>query len=1015
MSHLFSILRSHRWRIWIATTFLTPAALLSSAAAAQRLAPFNTEKTPGGPVSATAAAAAIQVPTGFRATLFAGEPDLAQPIAITTDTRGRLWVAENYTYSEREVGFHAGLRDRIVIFDDEDNDGDFDRRVVFFDAAERLTSIEVGTGGVWALCPPNLIFIPDRNRDDVPDGPSEVILDGFDHAKSQHNIANGLRWGPDGWLYGRQGILGHSQVGPPGSPPGERVAMNVGVWRFHPRTRAFEVVAEGTTNPWGMDWDAHGEGFFINTVIGHLWHLIPGAHYRRMFGDDPTPHVYDVIEQHADHFHWATAEDWTEVRKGVSSATLARGGGHAHTGLLIYQGGAWPAEWTGKLFTINFHGRRLNVDRLERSGSGFVGKHDSDAFLFGDPWFRGIDLIAAPDGGVFVSDWSDAGECHDFDGVHRSSGRVFKLSYGPALPRRDFDLSRRDASDLVSLQRAPNDWVARLSRRELADRAAAGVTLTAAHRELERMLAEEKETVTRLRALWALHVSGAALSERLPRLLADPDEHVRAWAVRLLSEPQPLSLGEERVAQLARLAQKETSARVRLALASALPRLVPEDRMRVAAALLTRAEDAADHNLPKLLWYGISALADQANTGFARLIAQAKLPMVQRFGARRLAEDIDVAPGPVDNLLRATVANGTPSAAQAVLDGIAEALAGRRKAPAPASWADSRAQFVRGADERLLRRIRDLDALFGDGRALEELRRMALDTNLDRRLRRESLQGLIDARAPGLREACEQLLPVPGLSGTAASGLALSDDPAVAERVLGSWLRFDGAERPRVMSVLVSRPEWAGKVLAAIVAGRVPRAHLTAFHARQIRAYRDDALTNLLRQAWGEVPDEAEQDRLPLLQQWQSRLTPEKLAAGRRENGRSIFRSLCSTCHTLNGEGGKLGPDITGAARDNLNYLLENLLFPSALVADEYRLTTLTLKDGRVVGGMVRSRSGHTVRLQTMTELLIVSNDDVLKEETSPMSLMPPGLLESLSEADARDLIAFLMAKDTAP
>ncbi len=989
------------------------AGLLSPLAAAEAVprAPFNSEKAPGGPMPAARVAAEMALPPGFRCTVFAAEPDVAQPIAMASDARGRLWVAENYTYAERPVGFSEALRDRILIFDDHDNDGRFDRRTVFFDRAQRLTSLEIGAGGVWALCPPQLLFIPDRNQDDVADGEPEVVLDGFDALKAQHNIANGLRWGPDGWLYGRQGILGHSLIGAPGTLAENRVPLNVGIWRFHPRTRVFEVVAAGTTNPWGMDWDAHGEAFFINTVIGHLWHLIPGAHYRRMFGDDPTPNVYEVIEQHADHVHWASGETWTDVRKGVSAATAAQGGGHAHTGLLVYQGGQWPAAWQGRVLTINFHGRRINVERLERDGSGFVGRHEPDAFFFPDPWFRGIDLLAAPDGGVYVSDWSDTGECHDLDGVHRTSGRIYKLCYGEPAARDGFDLTSRSAVELARLQRSANDWLARQSRRVLADRAAAGAVLDDAHRELERMAAPGNDTVHRLRALWALRVSGAPLHRVLRDGLEDRDEAVRAWAVRLITDERPLALAADDLDRLVRLAKNDSSARVRLVLASAVSRLPFPQRIRLAAPLLAHREDANDHNLPKLLWYGLSGLAEARDPGFVRLIAGAQIPLVQRFGARQLAEDIDASPDPVDALLRAVAGQGSREAGVAVLDGIAEALAGRRTAPAPASWTSLRATFTAMADDRLTRRLRELDALFGDGRALEELRGLALDATADGRQRRDALQALIDARVERLRELCEQLLPVNGLAATAASGLALDADPAIAGKLLAAWPRFDATEKPRIMSVLVSRPAWAGQVLDAMAQGRIPRASLTAFHARQIRAYHDNALTERLKTVWGEVPDESEKGRLAAMEQWQTRFTPAILAKADREKGRGVFRALCAPCHTLNGEGGQLGPDLSGAARDNLNYLLENVLFPSALVADEYRLTTLTLKDGRVLAGMIRSRSARTLRLQTMTDLITVATEDLLKEAPQAASLMPPGLIEAVPADDARDLIAYLMTK----
>jgi putative membrane-bound dehydrogenase-like protein len=278
------------------------------------------------------AVASAKLPEGFRMQVAASEPDVQQPIALAWDPRGRLWIAENYTYAESSKKFDLNLSDRIVILEDTDNDGRFDRRTVFCENLKELTSIEVGHGGIWALASPYLYWIPDENRDDVPDKAPVQVLEGF-NPNIRHNFANGLRLGPDGWLYGRHGILGPSDVAgveqstsraalsvPRTQPPagyivngsGQRVALpgagsiamgaaipeppktrlHCGVWRYHPLTQQLEMVSEGTTNPWGMDWDAHGNLFFINTVIGHLWHAIPGAHLQRMYGEDSDPEVY---------------------------------------------------------------------------------------------------------------------------------------------------------------------------------------------------------------------------------------------------------------------------------------------------------------------------------------------------------------------------------------------------------------------------------------------------------------------------------------------------------------------------------------------------------------------------------------------------------------------------------------------------------------------------------------------------------------------------------------------------
>ncbi|MEO6787508.1 MAG: PVC-type heme-binding CxxCH protein, partial [Chthoniobacteraceae bacterium] len=261
---------------------------ISFAGAADFPRPFNTEKDLSIPLMPAAEAAAkFQVPPGFKVSVFASEPDVQNPIAMSWDARGRLWVAENYTYAERPKRFELGLRDRVLIFEDKNGDGHFSSRKVFTDDVQMLTSVEVGRGGVWLMCPPQLLFIPARDGADKPDGPAEVMLDGFTVPQDNyHNFANGLRFGPDGWLYGRCGASAPGDIGVPGTPAAERIPLRGTMWRFHPKTHVFEALCSGTTNPWGHDWNEMGELFFINTVNGHLWHGITGAHFVR-------PHTID--------------------------------------------------------------------------------------------------------------------------------------------------------------------------------------------------------------------------------------------------------------------------------------------------------------------------------------------------------------------------------------------------------------------------------------------------------------------------------------------------------------------------------------------------------------------------------------------------------------------------------------------------------------------------------------------------------------------------------------------------
>ena len=580
----------------------------------------------------------ISLPEGFRVQLSASEPDVRQPIAMAWDSRGRLWVAECYTYAESRVNFDLRLKDRILIFEDSDNDGVFDKRTVFWDQASQLSSIAIGFGGVWAACAPNILFIPDRDGDDVPDAAPEVVLDGFDNDRVRHNIVNGLKWGPDGWLYGRHGILASSEVGVPGTPREQRTRINCSLFRYHPLTRRFDVVCHGTTNSWGHDWDEHGQLFFINSVIGHLWHALPGARYRRMYGNHFDKFLYELIPQTGDHFHWDQGnEHWADLKKkGMTSPTDAAGGGHAHCGMMIYGADNWPEEYRGQVFTLNLHGRRINRDTLSRQGAGYVGRHANDLMRTRDLWFRGIDLGYGPDGGVFVLDWSDIGECHESDGIHRTSGRIFKITHGKPKPLTG-DLAKRSSLELAKLQTHPNEWHARMARRVLQERAAAGVALGQARKDLFELYSASESVPHRLRALWALYITGGLEEAWLLEQTHDESEPVRVWAIKLLTDEGRVS--EQALGRFVEMAGSDLAGLVQLHLASTLRLLPLAKRWALAKPMVSHRVFADDPVLPLMIWYGINPAVGADRAGAVQLLAQCQIPKVRQFIARRLAAD----------------------------------------------------------------------------------------------------------------------------------------------------------------------------------------------------------------------------------------------------------------------------------------------------------------------------------------------------------------------------------------
>ncbi len=960
------------------------------------------------PLPPQEAARHMTVPDGFHVTLFAGEPDVVQPIAFTFDDRGRLWVVECYSYphwTKQKEG-----RDRVLIFEDTDGDGKFDKRTVFWDKGANLSGIQLGFGGVWLCSTPNLIFLPDRDGDDRPDGPPEIVLDGWNIEKAQHNVFNALTWGPDGWLYGCNGIQSASLVGKPGTPDKERVAINCGVWRYHPTRRVFEAVAHGTTNPWGLDFDDSGEMFITNCVIDHLWHVVPGGHYERMYGQDYKPHVYQLMKSCCDHIHWGGGH-WTNSRGG-EGANSAAGGGHAHVGCMVYLGDNWPAEYRNHVLMCNLHGRRLNNDVLERHGSGYVAHHGQDFLFARDPWFRGLGVQYGPDGGVYVTDWTDTGECHNYEVVDATNGRIFKVVYGtPKLWHGD--LAKLSDRELVRLQLHPNDWFVRHARRLLQERAAAKKLDAAVVGDLLKMFREHPDVTRRLRALWALEAVGSHDSRsRLASLLTDSAEAVRAWAVRLMLDQAEIP-AETRDA-LAHQAAEEKSPRVRLALASGLQRLPSDQRWPIAENLLHHAEDAGDAMIPLMLWYGVEPLAPADPTRALDLLVKARIPLVRELLARRLAS----LPGPEAESLRPLIAllakTDDTELQRDILRGVQEALHGRRLVAMPDGWSAAYTRLTSGPSAEVRERALALAVQFGDARAFAALRHTVGDTAAAPETRCKALDTLLQSQRPDLLPLLDGLLDDRDLRAAAVRGLAVFGDPGTPAKLLERYAAFPEDVRRDVVATLASRPAFALALLDAVERGAVPRDDVSAYTVRQLQGLRNREVNARLAKVWG-TARATSQEKKALIAKYKALLSPDDLKAADRARGRLVFGKQCASCHRLFDDGGRIGPDLTGSQRANLDYVLENVLDPNAVVPKEYQVTRFVLTSGRVLEGVVPQEDARSVTVQTPTERLVVAKEEIESREQLKVSLMPEGLLETLSREEVRDLIAYLAGPAQVP
>ncbi len=606
-------------------------------------------------LTASEAVAAAEMPPGFKMHAFAAEPDVQQPIAFCLDDRGRVWVAEGYTYPTRAPEGEG--KDRILVFEDTNGDHQFDKRTVFMEGLNLVSGMEVGFGGVWLGAAPQLLFIPVSDwNDPKPAGKPQVMLDGWDFTRDTHETLNTFSWGPDGWLYGLHGVFCPSFVGKPGTPMSERQRVDAAIWRYHPVKHEFEVFAEGTSNPWGLDFNEYGHAFIEACVIPHFWHIIQGARYQRQGGQHYSttaaekqrvqkylppsapqylnPFIYDDIKTHGDHVHFV-GNQWNDNDRS-SSASL--GGGHAHAGLMIYLGDSWPEQYRGKAFMNNIHGQRLNMDIPVRVGSGYVGKHGADFINFNDRWSQVLNMLCDQDGSMYMIDWYDANQCHHtrYEGHDRSNGRIYKVVYNDQ-PVTPINLQTADDVQLAQMQIGPNEFKARHARRILMERASKGAIAAEARKFLEQTaIGTTTKTPDRLRAMWTLNVTGG-LGDLAGKLITDKDEYVRAWTIQLELEDRHATKAQ--LKQFAQMAATDPSPLVRLYLASGLQRLPVNEREPILAALVRHGEDATDHNLPLMYWYAMEPVVGSDSRAGLQLLADSKIPLLRQYITRRMTTE----------------------------------------------------------------------------------------------------------------------------------------------------------------------------------------------------------------------------------------------------------------------------------------------------------------------------------------------------------------------------------------
>ena len=689
------------------------------------------------------AASIMTLPEGFRVHPWVGEPMITQPMAFAWDDRGRMWVAENRDYESRGSGFSNSGDSRILILEDADRDGVADQRKVFLEGIPFPAAIAVGFDGLFLGAPPHLLFVPDRDGDDVADMDDiEILLTGWG-IRDRHETINSFHWGPDGWLYGLEGFATPSRIRKPGADTrlyahgdpfpedlleGDGVEINGGVWRYHPVKDRFEVVAHGFSNPWGIDYDAKGEFFITACVIPHVFHVIHGGVYHRQGGRHFNPYVYSDIRTIVDHRHRS-----------------------AHGGARIYQSDAFPEEHHGRLFMANIHEHAVLSDVLTNRGSGYVASHGEDFMLAHNAQWIGFSLEVGPEGAIYVLDWHDADICGQ-EVLDKDTGRIFRILPEESLAEewegRYDDLGTMDDLHLAHLQTSPSDWHARRARVILQHRATSRSIRPEAQQVLQEAFESHANPDFRLRGMWSLHVTGLLGSERLLEALDDDDEYVRGWAVQLLMEDHdPGMAALERFAEMART---DASAVVRKHLASALQRMSHDSRWPVAEGLLGRGEDADDHNIPKLIWFGVEPLVAEDPDRALALASRSAIPLVIEFIARRTVDAGEA------EVLTAAIAQYEEVRLD-LIRGMRAGLEGRDDAQAPPGW-DALYAMLR-EDAGVAPMALEIAQAFGDTDAAPALMALLRDESLHVEQRSRALKSLADGQHD------ELVAELPGLLG----------------------------------------------------------------------------------------------------------------------------------------------------------------------------------------------------------------------------------------------------------
>jgi putative membrane-bound dehydrogenase-like protein len=974
---------------------------VAPARAADTKAPLAPPPPARGPAEALKA---LHAPDDLRIDAVLAEPVVAQPIFVNFDARGRMWVVQYLQYP-----FPAGLkilsedkylravydkvppppprhfpgRDKITIHEDTDGDGVFDRHKTFLEGLNIATSVAQGRGGVWVLNPPYLLFYPDKDHDDVPDGDPEVHLEGFG-LEDTHSCANNLQWGPDGWLYACQGstVSGHVKRYGVNEPPVH--SMGQLIWRYHPETRRYEIFAEGGGNAFGLEVDAKGRIYSgHNGGDTRGFHYVQGGYYQKGFGKHGSlsnPYAFGYFQ-------------------AMKHPTVPR---FTHA-FVRYEDDALPERYRGNLLAVHPLGSHVVASALLPDRSSYQTKDIDKPITSTDPWFRPVNITVGPDGAAYVADMYEGQIAHlrHHEGkVDPSNGRIYRIrsGAGAAVDRKPFDLEKLTTLELVGHLRHPNRWHRRAALRVLGDRK---------DRDAIPLLLKQLDAATgqdALEALWALNLSGGFNDAVALKSLGHADPHVRLWTVRLLGDARQVS--PTVAARLAELAGKETNLEARVQLACSARRLPASDGLPVVRGLLGRDEDAGDIHAPLLLWWAVEHWCDSDREKVVALFEDPALwrhglvrdhllhRVMRRFAQSGTRKDLNTCA----RLLKLAP---DQAGAKALVRGFEEAYQGRSLGGLPDELTDALARFG-GESVPLGLRQNKPEAV---AKALAVVANDAADGS--ERLQYVTILGQVDQprAVPVLLKVLETTRD-DNLRLATLTALQPYNDPKIGATVVSLYPKFSDDARSAAQTLLASRKAWARLLLDAVDRGEVDRASVPADVVRQLTAHRDERIASLVAKHWGSLQGattaemKAQIDRLE---------TVVRTGNGSPYAGKALFKNTCGKCHKLFDQGGQVGPDLTTYQRTDVANMLVNIVNPSAELREGFETLAVATTDGRLLTGTLVEKDNQIVVLRGADgQNVTVRQDQVEEMAPQKKSLMPEGLLKDLTDQQVRDLFAYL-------